>query len=204
MLNSDNTPMLELVPPPALHLRLGIVNKLYDELLKLFPRLNDWPKQLHIIREDYHGSSFEGNQCNILLKNLDILLQMIPNSLIQFYNCFVAFHDVIVTCFSYVLDPTYVTKIHAFEESYRTLNISCTSKVHILLTHVTEYIKNIANRPLGLYSEQVVEAWHAKFERIYRRYRIKSISSPRYLCRLYQAIMDFNSHQIKKYSACSV
>ena len=42
--HDTNTPVLTLLPPAALHIKLGIVNKLYAELLKLFPDLDDWPK----------------------------------------------------------------------------------------------------------------------------------------------------------------
>ena len=86
-----STPVLNIVPPPALHIKLGIVNKLYSELLKLFPRLDEWPQSLYITKENYHGHTFEGNECNRLLKNLDMLAKMLPENLSNFLECFTAF-----------------------------------------------------------------------------------------------------------------
>jgi len=86
-----STPVLNIVPPPALHIKLGIVNKLYSELLKLFPRLDEWPQSLYITKEKYHGHTFEGNECNRLLKNLDMLAKMLPENLSNFLNASLLF-----------------------------------------------------------------------------------------------------------------
>lgn len=56
--HEPSTPVLNIVPPPALHLKLGIVNKLYSELQKLFPELDQLPAALYIQQESYHGSTF--------------------------------------------------------------------------------------------------------------------------------------------------
>lgn len=192
---NTTTSVLTIVPPPVLHIKLGIVNKLYTELLKLFPNLDDWPKSLYIMKENYHGQTFEGNECNRLLTNLDMLSNMIPDNLMPFHQCFVAFRDAMEACFHSTLDETYQQKITHFAAYYRALNISTTSKVHIMIRHVPEFIRE-HGKPLGQFSEQVVESCHAKFDKLFNSYRIKDTNHPNYLNKLYRAIMHFNAYHL--------
>ena len=190
-----STPVLNIVPPPSLHIKLGIVNKLYSELQKLFPQLDQWPAALYIQQESYHGNTFEGNECNRLLKNLDMLRNMLPPHLISYYECFLAFRDAMHACLGYSIDPDFKEKVSKFEQTYMALDISVTTKVHIMTRHVPEYLEKHC-KPLGHFSEQVVEQCHAKFDRLFNSYRIKNIQHPNYLEHLYRAIMHFNSHHI--------
>lgn len=197
LLTNDNASfsVLSLVPPPSLHIKLGIVNKLYSELLKLFPELDSWPKSLYITKENYHGNTFEGNECNALLRNLDMLASILPSHLLPFHRCFVAFRDVMDACFGSSLDVSHHEKFVEFENSYRSLNISMTTKAHILIRHVPEFLKQ-KDKPLAPFSEQVVEACHAKFDKLFNSYRTKDIHHSGYLDRFYRAIMHFNSYHI--------
>jgi hypothetical protein len=36
-------------------LKLGIFNKVYEKLKKVFPTLDDWPKALFSVKEQCHG-----------------------------------------------------------------------------------------------------------------------------------------------------
>lgn len=189
------TPVIDIVPPPALHIKLGIVNKLFSELQKLYPELEDWSKSLYITREAYHGHTFEGNECNKLLANLDMLLHMLPPNLKLYHDCFVAFRDAMQACLGFTIDPLYREKVTAFEMAYKALNISITSKVHIMIRHVPDFIE-MHKRPLGQFSEQVVESTHAKFHQLFQSYSIKDIHHTHFLDRFYRAIMHFNSYHI--------
>ena len=55
-----STPIILLVPPPELHLLIGPVNMVYNELSKVWPTCQQWIERLHIKREDYHRGSFNG------------------------------------------------------------------------------------------------------------------------------------------------
>ena len=125
--HDPSTAVLSIVPPPALHIKLGIVNKLYAELYRVLPQLDEWPEALYIQKEQYHGQTFEGNECNKLLKNLDMLLRMLPEHLRTFHACFVALKDAMDACFSFNLDPSYENKLARFEEAYKALDISITT-----------------------------------------------------------------------------
>ena len=194
-LHGRTTPVLDIIPPPALHIKLGVVNKLYDELHKLFPGLDNWPTGLYITREDYHGHTFEGNECNKLLDNLDNLLEIIPQNLIAYYDCFVAFREAMHACLGFTLDPLYREKVDKFKEKYKTLNISVTSKVHIMFRHVPEFMDQ-HKKALGEFSEQVVESSHSKFDRFLDSYRIKDIFHANYSKQFYRAVMHFNSYHV--------
>lgn len=193
--HDPSTDVLSIVPPPALHIKLGIVNKLYAELLSLFPHLDEWPEALYIHREQYHGETFEGNECNRLLKNLDMLERMLPGHLMPFHACFVALRDAMDACFGYSLDPSYESKLTKFKETYQALDISTTTKVHIMFCHVAEFIGK-SQKPLGHFCEQVVEQCHSKFDRLFNSYRIKDINHPNYIDHLFRAVMHFNAYHI--------
>lgn len=66
----DFIQILDLIPPPELHLMLGTVNKIFDELNKLWGenRAYKFAEEQNIIRVKYFGGSMEGNQCKMLLK----------------------------------------------------------------------------------------------------------------------------------------
>ena len=59
---SESTLILKIAPPPTLHLKLGIVNKLMAELFLIDPKLEEFlAREYHIIRQEYHGMNYEGN-----------------------------------------------------------------------------------------------------------------------------------------------
>jgi len=190
-----STPTLDIVPPPTLHIKLGIVNKLYDELKKKYPTLDDWPKALFIIKEEYHGQCFEGNECSKLLKNLDMLCNMLPEELQPFHDCFVALQDAMEACFGFTLDSSYKEKVAHFANCYSNLNLSVTTKVHVLIRHVPEFIDR-HQKPLGHFCEQVVEQCHSKFNKLFNSYKIKDVNHTNYMRNFFNAIMHFNSYHV--------
>ena len=98
--NADDELILTKVPPPELHLLIGPVNKMFDELCKIWPHCEDvWMKPLRIKREEYHGDSFNENDCRKLLKNVDILDQSCPSDFRGYVNAFNAFNEVVHLCY---------------------------------------------------------------------------------------------------------
>ena len=72
--DGEETAILEKIPPPPLHLKLGAVNSLLDLMERLDQEAyNAFVKCLHIVKENYHGKTFEGNECSKALANLDKL-----------------------------------------------------------------------------------------------------------------------------------
>ncbi len=68
--------------------------------------------------------------------------------------------------FVHVLSSNYLDVISQFGVSFATIMstfyISTTPKVHILLHHIPQFIC-MAQMPLGLFSEEVVEEQHKRF-----------------------------------------
>ena len=58
----DDTPVIEIIPPPELHLLTGPVNKMYSEMEAVWPAEEEWSKACNVKKEDYHGGTFAGNQ----------------------------------------------------------------------------------------------------------------------------------------------
>lgn len=67
--NEDKT-FLQIIPPPELHLLLGVVNTLFDKLLAEFEDdATKWARLCNVQREITYGNSgFNGNSCKKLLK----------------------------------------------------------------------------------------------------------------------------------------
>lgn len=60
----SNKLILDVIPPPELHLMLGVVNTVFDHMLISFSNeANAWAKSCNFTRDMTHGSSFNGNSC---------------------------------------------------------------------------------------------------------------------------------------------
>ena len=53
------------VPPPTLHLEIGLINLLWSDLLEAYPAAAEWAARLHIAQAAYFGGHFEG--CHFFL-----------------------------------------------------------------------------------------------------------------------------------------
>ena len=123
--------ILNLVPPAELHLLLGPVNKMYDELAKLWPQVADWAKSCKAFKCCRQGSGFNGNSCMRLVEseNLDRLLSIIPQEFDMYVSALRAFGRVVTSCFGLSLSLTYKADIDLFKKCYLNLGISVTPKV---------------------------------------------------------------------------
>ena len=63
--------------PQKVHMRIGLVNKLFMSLVGVFPGAVEWPKRLHITKAAYFGGHFEGRQSLKLLENINVLREVI-------------------------------------------------------------------------------------------------------------------------------
>ena len=123
--------ILNVVPPAELHLLLGPVNKMYDELEKLWPEVNTWARDCKAFKCCRHGSGFNGNSCMRLIntENLDRLQMIIPAEFDAYVPALRAFGRVVNSCFGLKLSPSYMSDIDYFKRCYLNLGISVTPKV---------------------------------------------------------------------------
>ena len=171
--DEDKT-FLEIIPPPELHLMLGVLNTLYNNLIKEAEQdALRWAKQCCVSREVYHGSSgFNGNSCRTLLRKID-LLHSNSRSLVtlKYVKAFSDFFAVVKACFSMNLDPCYKSKISEFRKSFLDLGIPITPKIHEVLFHVLDFCDE-NQIGLGFYTEQAMESVHADFKKVWEKYKV--------------------------------
>ena len=69
------------------------------------------------------------------------------------------------------------------------------NKCHIIFSHLEDFIERQC-RPLGEFSEQVVEAAHQKLDKIWQWYSVKCVESAKHEENFEKCINDFNSVNI--------
>ena len=194
--------MINHVPLSELHLMIGIVNKMFSELVVVFPQAIQWPQRLHLVKEDYHHQ-FEGNECFSLLCRTDVLFHIIgeipemteKHPAILFANAFKLMGQMVQSCFGKDLKVGWQEHIANFCQAYLQLTISITSKFHIVKDHLTDFCKQ-HGCGLARFSEKSFEAVHADFAKFWERHQIKDKSSKLYGQRLRQTVKEYNSAHV--------
>ncbi len=137
--------------------------------------------QLGIARKEYHGESFEGRQCSKLLYCSAFLKEVFPPSDPPLVECLEAFHRVVIGVFGQLLDPVFENDIITFEEKFmgamQTHNPRMTSKAHMLIHHVPEYVR-CTGIQLGSTSERAPKSQHTIFDIFYHRFKVNCTNSP--------------------------
>lgn len=195
----ENVEIIDIIPPPELHLLIGTVNKIFEHMLIECKReAEEWVKKCSVSREVYFGkSSFNGNSSRKLLRNIDQLRRIsekYDGHCLKYVKCLEDFDSVVKSCFSSDLDPKFESHILRFEKSYIALDIPLTPKVHALIKHVP-YFCGKHEKGLGYYSEQAMESVHADFKKTWNKYKVDK-SHPNYSERLLKAICEYNSSHI--------
>lgn len=185
--------ILDIITPPELHLMIGVVNTIYDHMIKEFNEdALQWAKACNVDRDvTYSGSSFNGNSCKRLLNKIDVLRANCSIGCVKFVKCLDDFGSVVSACFGKRLHSDFVEKIEAFKQSYLDLNISVTPKVHGVFYHVIDFCTK-HEKGLGLYSEQAMEAVHFEFKSFWSKYKLNS-SHEKYPEHLLRTVREFNS-----------
>ena len=194
--------ILDLLPPPELHLMLGAVNSIINHICndeQCKTDADQWIKECFVERKvTYHGCSLEGNSCKKLLNSIDTLRSKNNIFLMKYVQLLEDLKDVIHDCFGNDLKPKFARSIEKFKISYLSTNISVTPKIHAIFFHVLDFCQE-NNHSLGFYSEQAVESIHHDFKTIWSNYLIKNRGDPRYDDSLLTAIQQFNARHLQQY-----
>lgn len=192
--NSD-TKILTILPPPELHLLLGVVNTLVDKMSRELEEItNDWIKDCNVKREVTNGGTgFNGNSCRILLKKVDILREKNLRCL-KYVDTLKKFNDVVESCFGIKLKTDYLEKISIFKKSYLSLQISVTPKVHAVFYHIEDYCSE-HKKGLGVDSEQAMESVHHDFKTTWKHYLV-DVKNENYDHNLLRAVCAYNGKHI--------
>ena len=202
---SDEILPLQVTPPPALHIMIGVFNHIWKAIENKSEQhgqiCQDFAMQNNCVRENYHGKVFEGNECQKLMKKIDCNGETILSGLPgvqQHLNAIKDLNVVRINLFENNLGLEWEIALQNFELSYLKIpDITKPLKVHVLIAHTREYIDRYSKgKALGFYSEQTGEAVHQKFEVIFSKYKIKNIHCDTYGQNLLKAVVEFSSNHI--------
>ena len=204
-----NKEILDLVPPPGLHMMLGIVNQKVKILEKEIPDLvEEWVKHSNAPRNAYHGGVFEGNGCKSLVDKIDYLEMLVLKDpdpakrtpvVLSMIEVLREFGKMRHSCYAKVLQPNFEEKIDSYsaalENAATDHDVSIILKNHIAKFHVKTWClrKNVG---LGARSEQFAEASHKKLLKIWHRIQATGPFSGKQLLRTACVFNSENSHFI--------
>lgn len=192
----DSVCILDIIPPPELHLLIGVVNTLYNHMIIEFESNSlAWAQKCSVKRDFVNGSpSFAGNPSKKLLDKVDILSELCDIGCLKFVQCYRDFKLVVDACFSDYLKEDYDIYISRFKESYIALHIPITPKVHAVFFHVPDFCAKV-KRGLAFYSEQAVESLHSDFKSVWSKYK-RSMDHPNYAGNLLRAVQEYNAKHL--------
>ena len=128
---------ITLVPPPELHLMIGVVSCLGNLLMDLWPGFDTW------LKLRYQGRGWDGNNYNKVLKNLDKLESIVTSEtpqLLQIVKCLKNFKAVKEACFGKNLEKDFHRSFEQLKNSFTSVQemaeglggkLSITWKIHI-------------------------------------------------------------------------
>ena len=117
----DDLCVLDRFPISVLHLKLRTVNHICDDLtLKTKRRFGVdivlvFTKENAIVRQDYHGGSYQGNQCSSIMKKADLLEAKLPEDLKLYTRCLKAYGVLYEKCHGMEVEPGYQRYLEDFK-----------------------------------------------------------------------------------------
>ena len=119
--------------------------KLWKSVEIICPEINELSKKYSLVRADYFGKTWEGNETNKLLKHTTELKKIIPEYLHIFVDCMDSLNDVKKACFGFTLDQNYKEKKEELDNLWNILHenfgVTIPNKCHVIFSHVREFIK---------------------------------------------------------------
>lgn len=168
---NDEMNVIELFPPPELHLMLGVVTSIYMSLEKLFPdTAKRWLTSNHL-EKNLGRAAFQGNQCKKLLDSIDYLRSICDIGAVKYVSALKSFNDVVLSCFGIELKPDFKDKINKFMLDFMDTGIRVTPKIHAVFYHVPDFCEKF-QKGLGFFSEQAVESAHFDFDLLWNNYKV--------------------------------
>ena len=169
------------IPIPPLHAALlGPVNQCikYLEAIEKVG-FNAFTKSIHVVKENYQGTTYEGNECHKILKNLELLKDKMMCELekwdpegdsdemvfaLDLIEALEAVKIFYTACCGHELKGQWNNSILQFRKVFSGLlqnhGFSIYNKLHIIMDHSEEYITE-TKTPLGHVNDQLIESAHA-------------------------------------------
>ena len=230
------TPVWLLIPFPPLHtVILGPVNHLEKSLMNLCEKeyvgdgcvwaslnredpennpLLKYERELSLIKTDYHGKQFEGNQCKTFMKekNLDkvkkyLIEDNMPEDLVDiFMEAFSNIRQVYSSCCGKKLDPNHRIVTENLEKSWSALvedsrvKLTWPNKIHQIVHHFSDYFEDplCSGEALGTTTDQVIEHMHSYVDKALRKsgYWINDRNSELCAQKQHEGILQINAFSV--------
>ena len=78
-------------------------------------------------------------------KSRDYLSENVPLTCLSYVDVISTFENVVKSCYGWKLSPSYKADIAAFGAAYRKLKVNDTTKIHIVIEHLPEFIEKSAD-----------------------------------------------------------
>lgn len=184
-------PVIEIYPPPELHLMLGAFNHIYKKIIQVDQEnVLRWTKKCGVTPGGRCGD-FNGNQTKKLMARWRELRDYIIPDAAFFVDILGALNSVVDGCFGYDLAEDYASRIDHLEWLLKSNGISLTPKLHIIIVHVKEFIGKF-DLGLGYFSEQAGESIHHMWARFFENFKC-STSNEQFESCLIRALVKFNA-----------
>ena len=125
-----------------------------------------------------------------------MIREVLDDNLHIFGDCMESLEKVRKACFGYSLYQNYKETIEDFKSDCMTLNfefgIPFNTKVHIICDHLEDFIQ-CQKKPLGEFSEEVVEAAHQRLDQIWQWYIVKMVEKENHGTNFLACVNHFNS-----------
>ena len=125
----------------------------------------------------------DGNNSAEFLKHLDFIFENLPDELLPVKTMLLRFKQVVCSCFSMSLAPSFREDIDIFNQSVATLidysnntlkiKLTPTWKIHVLVCHLKPFLEG-KKCSLGVFCEQCSEAAHAVMKPTMQRFKRRS------------------------------
>lgn len=185
----DDKQILDICPPPALHIFLGLMNKIYEAVAEKHPEVAEaWTSAAHVAKHTKYG--FAGRHCRQLLSKR----AAIRDHSNTYFELLEKFNTTINGCFKKDLSANFQYEINDFCKHWIEAGLPATPKLHILKYHVAEFC-NVKQQGLARYTEQSIEAVHHDFTGTWDRYKVSN-NHPRFTDNLLRAVVAYNSSHI--------
>ena len=155
--------------------------------------------KLHIVKESYQGTTYEGNQCRQILKSITKL--QIPLVLKPFESALHALDDLVRMCYKEELPMDYGDIINKFKKHCMILvvkfNMNISNKLHIIFDHLQDYY-DYTNLSLIKTGDELIESMHQYVDKRMQKsnYMVKDYLNPRHGEKLYRAVLHLNGYNI--------
>jgi hypothetical protein len=182
--------ILSKIPPPELHIMLGVTNKIFDELNRKWEenKAYKWAEERSIARAHYHGGCLDGNSCKTLLSKADQLYDALPRHLGKFADALRAFNKVRIACL--ILGPTVQPRNTVISECIYGSRNQCNHQSSFCLDSRAVLLHQKAKRPRHFLGAG--QSVHADFGSVYANYKCPE-NHPEYAPRLRSAVVKYNS-----------